>query len=112
MKGVSEVMSTLGIDAGEAAALVAKAVVYSNPGYGTVLKPSQKAIERLKLLFDQRPIWLSAELDKEVGWQFSQAVFYLRRQGYVIQTMKLTNRVYAYKLVNKPNENTGNPGPA
>ena len=94
-------MEKLSLSAHETAALLQQAQEYTNQGKGLVLKNSE-TVAKLKGLFGIKPVWLSCELNERLGWQFSQAVFYLRRQGYEIMTLKLSARVFAYKLVTKP----------
>jgi len=72
------------------------AEVYTNPGKGTVLT-SDSITSRLAALFMQKPVWTSMELNELIGWQFSQAVYALRRKGWRITTVKLGPKQYAYR---------------
>lgn len=94
-------MNKLDLTPEETTVLLQNAQNYVNMGKGLVLKNSE-TVEKLKGLFGFKPIWLSYELNEKLGWQFSQAVFYLRKQGYDITTLKLSPRVFAYKLMSKP----------
>lgn len=72
---------------------------YTNEGHGVVLE-NKKTAERLLELFEQKPLWTSKELNNILGWQFSQAVYSLRKKGKHILTQKIAPRQYAYELVN------------
>jgi hypothetical protein len=71
---------------------------YTNPGKGTVLENATVA-DRLAALFDDRAYWTSKELNDRLGWQFSQAVFSLRRRGMTIQTLRIGPRAFAYQRI-------------
>lgn len=74
---------------------------YTNEGKGIVLDNSSTA-GILATMFDKKPFWTSAELNDALGWQFSQAVYNLRRQGLKIITRRLGARKFGYELI--PNE--------
>ncbi len=97
MKSSTTIAASLNVDEITAAGILAAATEYSNRGKGLVLVDKQRT-ERLAELFREKPIWLSAELNEQIGWQFSQAVFALRRAGYKIKTLSLGGRMFAYKL--------------
>jgi hypothetical protein len=78
------------------APLMHAATVYTNPGKGVVLT-SDSVTSRLADLFNERARWTSAELNERLGWQFSQAVYALRRRGWKITTVKIGPRAYAYQ---------------
>lgn len=73
---------------------------YSNPGKGTVLTNTTTANQLLALLKEQ-PYRTNRELNDLLGWQFSQAVFTLRRRGFKILTLHIGPRTYATQLVTK-----------
>lgn len=98
MKSVAKVMDQLGVGEEVAIGLIDKAREYANPGKGLVFK-DHKTIERVAGLFVSAPIWLNRELNQLVGWQFSQAVYHLRRSGWKIKTVCLGKSQYAYQLV-------------
>lgn len=101
MKSVESVMSGLDIDEPTATELIANATEYSNRGKGLVLVDGKTA-DKVANLFKERQVWLSAELNDKVGWQFSQAVYYLRRRGWNIKTICLGNRMFGYRLAATP----------
>jgi hypothetical protein len=98
MKSVESVMEKLGIAKEEAKLLLNTAEEYSNKGKGLVFE-NHKTTEEIANLFLERPLWLSAELNEKVGWQFSQAVFWLRKRGWKIKTVSLGGHQFAYQLV-------------
>ena len=69
---------------------------YTNPGKGLVLT-NDSITGRVAALFDANPFRESRELNELVGWQFSQAVYALRRRGWRIQTLRLGPRRFAYQ---------------
>lgn len=73
-----------------------------NEGYGLVLT-NGSTTDRLAHLFTIKPLWTSKELNEELGWQFSQAVFNLRQRmkgtDTKIFTRHLGKREYAYEMV-------------
>ncbi len=71
---------------------------YTNDGNGTVLV-NMKTADKLMALFNQRDEWTSAALNELLGWQFSQAVYALRRRGHNIVTRRIGPRQYAYRFV-------------
>lgn len=98
---VERIMLKLGVDQEAAEELLDTAEAYRNKGKGLVFV-DYKAADKVAKLFDARPIWLSAELNEAVGWQFSQAIFQLRRWGWKIDTVSVGRRMFAYKLIAKP----------
>lgn len=80
---------------------------YVGLGYPFVFDADDRVINRLKGLFNQRLTWSSAELNREVGWQFSQGIFHLRRQFTkaamrvppTIITERTGPREFQYRLV-------------
>lgn len=100
MKSVDKVAEALGISAGEAGVLIQNASAYTNKGKGLV-QQNHKTTERVAQCFDECPLWLSAELNTIVGWQFSQAVFWLRKAGWKIKTVGLGGHQFAYQLVER-----------
>ena len=98
MKTTETIMNTLNVDEVTAKGILASAEEYTNRGKGLVFADNN-LVERVAQLFKEKPIWLSAELNREVGWQFSQAVYYLRRQGWKIKTLALGGRMFAYKVI-------------
>lgn len=71
--------------------------IYTNPGKGTVLENQSSAAQLLEL-FEEKPFWENAELNAKLGWQFSQAVFTLRKKGLNITTERLGHRRFGYRL--------------
>jgi hypothetical protein len=52
-----------------------------------------------KELFNERAYWTSQELNDRVGWQFSQAIYSLRRKGMAIVTLRIGPKAYAYQRI-------------
>jgi len=71
---------------------------YTNAGKGIVLT-KDSTTKRVADLFDERPYWTSKELNELVGWQFSQAIFALRRRGWAIRTLRIGPHAFAYERV-------------
>ena len=100
MKSFEKVSSALSISEEDAQKLLETATEYANQGKGLVLSNDRTADEVAEL-FGQKPVWLSAELNERVGWQFSQAVYSLRKRGWSIKTLALGKRMFAYGLVSR-----------
>ena len=98
---VEKLMERLSVDRETAEAYMLKARVYSNAGKGKVFK-NTAIIQKLGDMLRQQPDWFNFDLNRELGWQFSQAVFYLREEGWNIDTIKLTNGVYVTHLISVP----------
>jgi len=101
MKSFEKVSSTLNISEEDAQELLKTATEYANEGKGLVLS-NDKTADEVAILFGEKPVWLSAELNEKVGWQFSQAVYGLRKRGWSIKTLALGRRMFAYGLVSRP----------
>lgn len=72
--------------------------IYTNEGKGTVLE-NQTTAAIVNGLFQEKSFWESSELNEHVGWQFSQAIYSLRRKGLKIVTERLGHRRFGYRLV-------------
>ena len=72
--------------------------IYTNDGKGIILENATTAA-RLMGLFQEKPFWENTELNDRLGWQFSQAVFSLRKRGLKITTERLGHRKFGYRLV-------------
>jgi hypothetical protein len=71
---------------------------YTNQGKGLVLK-NDSTTKKVAELFDERAYWTSQELNDRVGWQFSQAIYSLRRKGMAIVTLRIGPKAYAYQRI-------------
>lgn len=72
--------------------------VYTNEGYGIVLENKGTA-GIVGEMFNEKPFWESTELNDKVGWQFSQAIYTLRKKGFNIVTERLGHKRFGYRLV-------------
>lgn len=100
MKTIESVMAALHVGREEAETVLKTATEYSNRGKGLIAN-NPSTTEAVAELFAERRLWLSADLNDRVGWQFSQAIFHLRRAGWNIKTVCLGEKQYAYKLLEK-----------
>lgn len=101
MKAIEKVATELNITLEQAQEVIESASSYTNRGKGQVAR-NHKTTEKVADLFRMNPLWLSAELNEAVGWQFSQAVFWLRRAGWNIKTVALGGHQFAYQLISEP----------
>ena len=71
---------------------------YTNDGKGVVLE-NRSITETVRNLFMKQAEWTSAELNDKVGWQFSQAVHFCRKNHNMnIKTYAIGGHKYMYKL--------------
>lgn len=101
MKATAYIQEKFGVDEATANALIANAKVYTNQGKGQVARNGD-TIKKVANLFNEKSIWLSPELNERVGWQFSQAIFWLRKRGWVINTVSFGHHIFGYQLIQRP----------
>lgn len=74
----------------------------TNAGFG-IVAVNWSDVDRMENLFEEKARWTSEELNDEIGWQFSQAIYGLRKRykrdnrPYVIITIRLEKHEFAYE---------------
>jgi len=93
---VESLVEKLRVSPDTAERLLAQATEYCNAGKGVVLV-NEGTVEQVAELFGDQDLWLNADLNDAVGWQFSQAIYALRQRGWLIKTLRVVGNVFASK---------------
>lgn len=78
-------------------------LVEFNPGKGLVFEAAS-TVARMGLMYRERGSWTNVELNRYAGWQFSQAIYAIRRKlekkesNQVLRSRLLNGKLWAYPL--------------